>query len=182
VSTIDIAVFGSAQTEPGTPDWQVGVEVGSSLANAGFGVITGGYGGTMEAVSMGAGGSGGRVIGVTAPSLFPDRTGVNPYVTELHEAPTLTARLGLMLHLAAGSIILPGSIGTATELVLAWNVNHIARRHGGESFPAVAVGAQWRRVGAVLTDEIGAVLDDVHWAEDPMAAVDWMVEQMETRP
>ena len=81
-----IAVFGSSQTPPGTEEWDQAVLTGSRLAQAGFGVVTGGYGGTMEAASKGAAEAGGHVIGVTSPSQFPGRLGANRYVKEIIEA------------------------------------------------------------------------------------------------
>ena len=71
--TGSVAVFGSSQTIPDSADWRDAVHVGRRLAEAGLEVITGGYGGTMEAASLGASEAGGRVVGVTAPVLFPDR-------------------------------------------------------------------------------------------------------------
>ena len=62
-----VAVFGSSQTEPGSVEWEDARRAGVRLAEEGYPVITGGYGGIMEAVSSGAAGAGGHVIGVTAP-------------------------------------------------------------------------------------------------------------------
>lgn len=144
-------------------------------------MVTGGYGGTMEAASKGAAEAGGRVIGVTAPGLFISRPGANGYVTDEVEATSLTDRLGSLTRLANGAIVLPGSIGTAAELVVAWNINHIARRNGGRRFPTVAVGADWAEFRAFLTGRIGAWGDDVHTAEAVDQAVEWMLEQPEIR-
>jgi len=49
-----VAVYGSAAPKPGTPLYQNALELGRLLAQAGHTVMTGGYGGTMEAVSRGA--------------------------------------------------------------------------------------------------------------------------------
>ena len=78
-------MYGSSSSVPGDGVYEMGVELGRCLAQAGFGVVNGGYSGLMEAVSAGAVGAGGRAIGVTAPSLFPGRPGGNSYLTE--EAP-----------------------------------------------------------------------------------------------
>ena len=55
-----VAVFGSSQTEPGSAEWEDARRAGARLAEEGYAVITGGYGGTMEAVSNGAAEAGGR--------------------------------------------------------------------------------------------------------------------------
>ena len=107
-------MFGSSTTSPQSDEWTEAEAVGSRLASSGVDVITGGYGGTMEAASKGAAESGGHVIGVTVPTIFPTRSGANPYVRETIEAESLTDRLSRMFDIADGTIALPGSIGTAT--------------------------------------------------------------------
>lgn len=142
-------------------------------------VVTGGYGGTMEAVSLGAAGAGGRVVGVTAPTLFPDRVGANPYVHELIEAPSLANRIDVMMGRADATLSLPGSIGTATELLMAWNINHIKRRGGQQPLPSAAVGARWKKVADALVLIIGAEIDGIYWANNVDEGVDWIVGQFE---
>ena len=178
MSTSVVAVFGSSQTVPGSKEWSEAELVGAHLARAGHAVITGGYGGTMEAASKGAAEHGGHTIGVISPSLFPGRVGANDYVKETLEASDLTDRIGILVDRAAGAIALPGSIGTATELLIAWNVNHIVRRNGGRPFPTVAVGRAWDEVASVLTDEIGAYPGDIHRVDSGGEAVAWIIEQL----
>ena len=48
-----VSVFGSARTKPGSPYYEMGVEVGRNLAEAGVAVITGGGPGSMEAANRG---------------------------------------------------------------------------------------------------------------------------------
>ncbi len=176
--TTTVAVFGSSQTGIDSEDWADAVKVGARLAAAGVAVITGGYGGTMEAASLGAATAGGKVIGVTAPTLFPGRSGENSYVDELIEAPTLSSRIDFMMQRADATITLAGSLGTATELLTAWNMNFIARRVGGRPFPSVAVGAQWQKVADALVLLIGAENDGIHWANTADEAVDWVLGQL----
>ena len=78
--SIAVVVFGSSQTVPGSAEWNDAEHVGRRLAESSIAVITGGYGGTMEAVSKGASAARGHVIGITAPSVFPGRQGANPFV------------------------------------------------------------------------------------------------------
>ena len=49
-----VTLFGSARTKPGTPLYEQASQVGALLSKAGFGVITGGGPGIMEAVNKGA--------------------------------------------------------------------------------------------------------------------------------
>ena len=138
-----IAVFGSSAGEPGEVDFEEGRKLGALLAGAGLAVATGGYGGLMEAVSAGAHAAGGRVIGVTAPAVFSSRSGANRYVGEELRASSLTERIHQILHAADACIALDGSIGTFTELMVAWNLAFVARFSGTDPKPVVAVGARW---------------------------------------
>lgn len=174
-----VAVFGSSQTELDSEEWADAVAVGARLASAGAAVVTGGYGGTMEAVSLGAAQAGGHVIGVTAPSLFPGRVGANPHVHELIEASSLAHRIDVMMNRADATLSLPGSLGTATELLMAWNTNHIKRHNEDRLFPSAAVGAQWKMVADALVLLIGAEIDGIYWANSTEEGVDWIVDQLE---
>lgn len=169
-----IAVFGSSQTIEGSSEWLVAEGVGRRVALAGHPVITGGYGGTMEAASKGAAEQGGHVIGVTSPSLFPGRTGANPYVEELIETSSLMDRIAQLIERSSGVIALPGSIGTATELLVAWNHNFLLRRRGKSLVPTVAVGPGWQALTAVMIDQMGAEPGDIHLAGQAEEALDWL--------
>ena len=176
-----VAVFGSSQTEPESQDWMDAENVGRQLAGSNLAVITGGYSGTMEAVSKGAEAAGGHVIGVTAPPLFPGRHGANPYVEELVEATSLSERIGWMMDRASAAIALPGSIGTATELLVAWNTNHIVDRNGGLAVPTVAVGPAWSTVAETLRATIDASEDAIHLEMEVGSAVEWVLQTLEIR-
>lgn len=175
MSASAIAVFGSSMTEPESTEWEDAWRAGKRIAGAGFAVITGGYGGTMEAVSGGAADASGHVIGVTAPSLFPGRSSPNPYVTELIEASSLANRIDIMMQRSIATLALPGSIGTAAELLISWNTNHILRQGGGVPRVSVAVGSGWRALARALVDEAGAFEGDLKWADTVDEGVDWVL-------
>jgi hypothetical protein len=172
-----VAVFGSSQTVVGSPEWAEAESVGEGLAKAGFAVVTGGYGGTMEAVSLGATRNGGHAIGVTANSMFPGRSRANPYVKAIEDTPSLSERIGRMMSITEACIALPGSIGTAAELILAWNTNHILRHSGLDPIPVAAVGESWAVLRSALSDGLGAIAEDVHWSPTGQEAVAWVVER-----
>lgn len=177
-----VAVFGSSQTEPGSVEWEEAHRAGARLASEGFTVITGGYGGTMEAVSRGAAEAGGHVIGVTAPILFPQRSEANPYVQEVIEASSLANRIDIMMQRSSATLALPGSIGTAAELLISWNTNHILRRAGAVRRISVAVGPGWRALARALVDMTGAFEDDIKWADTVDEGVEWIVGRPESPP
>ena len=176
-----IAVFGSSATEPGSPTWDDAERVGRELAEAGFAVVTGGYGGSMEAVSKGAADFGGQVVGVISSALFPGRTGANPHVGSLVEAASLHDRIERLTTMACGVIALPGSIGTAAELLIVWNLNNITRSHGRGRIPTVAVGERWGRLHELMI-ETGAVPDDIEVVATADEALRWLLGQPEVSP
>ena len=147
---------------------------GRLLAEAGLAVMTGGYGGTMEAVSRGAASAGGHVIGVTAPGVFPARDGANAYVAEEIPAPTLTRRIDIMMERADATISLDGSIGTLTELMIAWNIAYVARFSEARPLPVVVVGSKWARIVEDLTAALetdGGLVTIAPGVDEAVAAV-----------
>lgn len=167
-----VVVFGSSSGRPGEPAYQAAHDCGRLLAEAGYAVATGGYGGTMEACSRGAAEAGGRVIGVTAPAAFPDRPGPNPWVQVEVPAASITERIHLMLTGSAACVALDGSIGTLTELVTAWNLAFVAHLAGAPARPVVAVGPHWAAVVGYLAGATGADPSLVSLIPEVAAAVD----------
>jgi len=159
-----ISVFGSSQPLPGQPEYVAAQRLGQLLAQAGHTVITGGYIGTMEAVSHGAADAGGHVIGVTCAEIEAWRpVKANPWVLEERRFPTLRARLFELIDTCDAAIALPGGPGTLTEISLFWNqllIGAIPAR------PLILVGAGWK-----------AVLDcffEQHAANIPPAQRNWL--------
>ena len=118
-----ISVFGGSKTPAVSPDYQEALALGRGLAQAGHIVLTGGYRGSMEAVSRGAAEAGGQAIGVTCGEIESWR-GVqpNPWLTEKVQCATLNERLYYLVTECDLAIALPGGIGTLTELSLTWNL------------------------------------------------------------
>lgn len=122
MNTPKITVFGGSKPKPGEPAYQQAYNLGALLGGAGYTVLTGGYIGTMEAVSRGAAEHGGHVIGVTCDEIENWRdVGPNQWVMEEWRYPTLQARIDALIDHSQAAIALPGGVGTLTEIVLAWN-------------------------------------------------------------
>lgn len=135
-----ITVFGSSRPAPGSAEYETARHLGAALARAGFTVASGGYGGTMEAVSRGAKEAGGKTIGVTA-AVF--RSSANAWVDEEIRVQTWQERLLKLVELGAGYVVLPGGTGTLVELAVAWewlNKGFLAPR------PLVILGDFWQPV------------------------------------
>lgn len=146
-----ISVFGSSAPQPGSADYEVTRDLGRRLAQAGFTVQTGGYLGVMEGVSRGASEAGGHVIGVTCPQIEDFRPlKANAWVKEEIRCPTLRDRVLYLIDHCNGIIVMPGGIGTLSELALAWSFTQV-----GEipSKPIIPVGGLWQRTLAAFIDQ-----------------------------
>ena len=134
-----IAVFGSSTVREGEAAYRVAFDLGQALARAGADVMTGGYGGIMEACSRGAAEAGAHVVGVTT-ELFDKRGPANRWVKERVHTPDLFERLRHIVGRADGFITVPGSIGTLTELYLTWTLLAVG---GRPRAPLVVLGEPW---------------------------------------
>jgi uncharacterized protein (TIGR00730 family) len=171
-----VAVFGSGSAPSGHQVLVQAERLGRLLAEAGFTLICGGYGGTMEAASRGARQAGGRVIGVTM-ELFSPRLVPNGWLTEEQRVSDFFPRLQRLTG-ADAFVVLEGGIGTLTEATLTWSLlqtGQIPPR------PFVFVGAAWQgllaafRAGTLMTEAdfaLASVVDDV---DDAVALLqEWM--------
>lgn len=137
-----ISVFGAAALAADDPSREWAVAVGRVLAENGYAVMTGGYGGIMEAASEGAHLAGGHVIGVTLPNvqLVHERI-VNAYLTEEVPCDTYDERLHYLVEKADGYVVMPGGVGTLQEMTEAWQqmrINVLSPR------PLICYGDYWR--------------------------------------
>src|SRR6202790_4377968 len=138
--TRTITVFGSSRPEDGHADYAEALELGRSLAAAGFAVCTGGYGGVMEAVSRGARESGGRVLAVTS-SFF--RSLANRWVEEETRSATWQERLFDLVRLGDGFVACKGGTGTLVELAVVWEM---LNKKAMEQRPFVVLGDFWQPI------------------------------------
>lgn len=134
-----IAVFGSSEARPGDSLYEQARAVGGLLAGAGYRVVTGGYGGVMEAASRGATEAGGVAIGVVC-GVFTGRV-PNPYLREIRDTPELFARTRELIEAASGYVVLEGKSGTLAELAFLWALH---RAGSLDRRPVVLLGGSWR--------------------------------------
>lgn len=146
-----VSVFGSGGG--GEEDLARARRLGAALARAGYAVLNGGYGGTMEAAAIGAEEAGGRAIGVTCAE-FTFRSGPNPHLAEVIEAPTLFARIERLVRDGDAYVALPGGNGTLAEIAMAWEC---LRKGLISPRPLVAWSDPWRQVFGELAE--GAYVD-----------------------
>lgn len=153
--TRSVAVFGSSEPREHDPLYELAESTGRELARAGFAVVTGGYGGVMEAACRGARDAGGYAVGVVVSSLFVDRA-PNIYLSETVETADLYERTRLLIDRSDGYVVLTGKTGTLAELAWVWA---LARAGSLPPRPVVAVGEPWLAVLDLL--ERGDMLDPV---------------------
>jgi uncharacterized protein (TIGR00725 family) len=135
-----ITIFGSSRPVEKDTDYQEAMELGRLLAEQGFAVCTGGYGGVMEAVSHGAKQAKGKTYGVTA-EFFARKA--NPWVDVEVRMKTWEERLFELIRLADGFVACKGGTGTLVELAVVWemlNKSVIAPK------PVAVVGNFWQPI------------------------------------
>lgn len=135
-----VSIFGSARTKPDNPYFKLAEEIAFKLTQRGYGVITGGGPGIMEAANMGAKRGKGKSVGINIdlpmeqePNLFIDP---DKLITFDH----FFVRKVMFMKYAQGFIVLPGGFGTFDELFEA--ITLIQTEKIGK-FPIILVGSSY---------------------------------------
>ncbi len=139
-----VTVFGGAHPKYGEPAYEEAYDLGRLLGKSGYTVLTGGYIGTMEAVSKGVNETGGHVIGVTCDEIEKWRPiQKNAWVQEELHFSTLRERLYTLLEQCDAAIALPGGVGTLAEICMLWNHLIIS---AFPPKPLIVIGGAWEKV------------------------------------
>jgi len=176
-----VSVFGSARLRADHPAYELAVQVGRGLAEAGYAVITGGGPGLMEAANKGALEAGGTSVGLGIE--LPFETGLNDYVDLGVNFRYFFARKTMFVKYARGFIVLPGGMGTLDELFEALTLVQTGKI---TSFPVVLIGTaywagliDWLRAtliehGTIAPEDVDRILvtDDVEQAVQFVVARD----------
>jgi uncharacterized protein (TIGR00730 family) len=173
-----ISVFGSARTLADDPLYQTAVRLGSALVGAGYGVITGGGPGIMEAANKGATEAGGVSVGLGIE--LPFEQGLNPYVDLGINFRYFFVRKTMFVKYAQGFVVFPGGFGTLDELFEALTLVQTGKV---TQFPIVLMGSEyWRGLLVWLQDTVAAEkkiaavdLDLLTVTDDVDAAIDFIV-------
>ena len=131
------AIFCGSDAAPGDDRYKEAVALGCALAEAGWGVLNGGYGGAMEASARGASEAGGYVIGVLLER-FGRRA--NRWTNDIVVANDQWERIDMMADRVDAFVALPGGTGTLLEVAAVWemmNKKFVAKR------PLILVGEFW---------------------------------------
>jgi uncharacterized protein (TIGR00725 family) len=114
-----VTVFGSSRPREGEADYEEARALGRVLAENGFAVCSGGYGGVMAGVSRGAKQAGGKTYGVTT-EFFSAKA--NPWIDVEIRVATWQERLFELIRLADGFVACKGGTGTLVELAVVWEM------------------------------------------------------------
>jgi len=135
-----ISVYGSARAKPGSRYYLFAEELGSRLVQDGFGVITGGGPGIMEAANKGAMEAGGKSVGVSID--LPMEEKANPFVDrdKLITFNYFFVRKVMLFKFAQGFVFLPGGFGTHDELFEALT---LTQTHKISRLPIILVGKDY---------------------------------------
>ena len=133
-----VSIFGSSRAKEGDEVYQKAERIGQLLAENGFGVITGGSPGVMEATNKGAALAGGKSIGLNIE--LPLEQTPNPYTNIKLNFHYFFVRKVMFVKYAVAYIILPGGFGTMDEL---FESITLIQTHKIRPFPVILVGSEY---------------------------------------
>ena len=131
-----VSIFGSARIKESQPYYKLAEEIAYLMTKAGFGIITGGGPGIMEAANKGAHFAGGKSVGLNIN--LPFEQNPNPFIdrNKLINFNFFYVRKTMFMRYSMGFIALPGGFGTLDELTEAIT---LIQTHKLVNFPIVLV-------------------------------------------
>lgn len=181
-----VSIFGSARTKGENPYYQLATEIGEGLVKAGFGVITGGGPGIMEAGNKGAHQAKGKSVGLNIN--LPFEQNYNTYIDKEHnlEFKYFFVRKVIFVKYSQAFVILPGGFGTLDELFEAITLIQTKKI---DNMPVVLVGhsywdglVQWIK-STMLEKENNISVDDLrflHVVDTAEEVVEYITDFYET--
>ncbi len=174
-----VSVFGSARTKPGSAEYELAVDIGARLHEAGYAVVTGGGPGIMEAANKGCDESGGLSVGLGIELPFEQR--LNDHVDIGIEFRYFFVRKTMFVKYSQAFVVLPGGFGTLDELFEAIT---LVQTRKITRFPIVLVGTQfwgglldWVKQSMLPSGKISPQdIDLIHLTDDPEEVVRIIVE------
>ena len=135
-----VSVFGSARTNSDNKYYNQAEEIGYLLTQKGFGVITGGGPGIMEAANKGANRVKGKSVGLCINLPFEDTN--NKYIDKDKQLnfDYFFVRKVMFVKYAQGFVVMPGGFGTLDELFEAIT---LIQTYKAEKFPIILVGTKF---------------------------------------
>ena len=147
-----VSVFGSARTKRDDKFYNLTVEIAKSIVKLGFGVISGGGPGIMEAANKGAKIALGSSVGLNIELPFEQHD--NPYIDEDKslDFDYFFVRKVMFMKYSQGFVVMPGGFGTLDELFEAITLIQTKK---AEKFPIILVGSSfWKKCYSWLNEEL----------------------------
>lgn len=135
-----VSIFGSARTQPDNPYYELAQRIAQKITEHGYGVITGGGPGIMEAGNKGAHIAGGTSVGLNIDLPFEQHD--NPYIDSDKNMnfDYFFVRKVMFVKYSQGFVVMPGGFGTLDELFEALT---LIQTHKIERFPIILVGSSF---------------------------------------
>jgi len=135
-----VSIFGSARSEEDNKYYQLAVSIAKRIAEAGYGIITGGGPGIMEAGNRGANLAGGTSVGLNIDLPFEQHD--NPYIDKDKslDFDYFFVRKVMFVKYSQGFVVMPGGFGTLDELFEAIT---LIQTNKIEKFPIILVGSEF---------------------------------------
>lgn len=181
-----VSVFGSARTDVENPYYQKAVETSRLLVQSGYGVITGGGPGIMEAGNKGATEGNGKSVGLNI--VLPFEQSTNLYVNHPVDFDYFFVRKVMFVKYAQGFITFPGGFGTMDELFEALTLMQTKKI---DYKPVVLFGtAYWTGmvdwIEKIMLNAEGNInlkdMDLLRMTDDPQEAVNFINNFYESHP
>jgi len=134
-----ISIFGSARTKPDNKYYKLAEEIASEIVSRGYGVITGGGPGIMEAANKGANKNKGKSVGLCidlpfeVPNEFID-------IDKLLKFDYFFVRKVMFIRYSQGFVVMPGGFGTLDEV---FEAATLIQTKQTEKFPIILVGSKY---------------------------------------
>ena len=135
-----ISIFGSARTPEDHPTYKLTVAISEAIARSGYGIISGGGPGIMEAANRGAQNAGGTSVGLNINLPFEQQS--NPYIDQdkLIDFQYFFVRKVMFVKYAQGFVVMPGGVGTLDEFFEAFTLLQTSKV---AKYPIILVGTSY---------------------------------------
>ena len=162
-----VSIFGSARTNVDDKYYDLATEIAKNIVNLGFGIITGGGPGIMEAANKGAKLALGSSVGLNIELPFEQHD--NPYIDEDKslDFDYFFVRKVMFMKYSQGFVVMPGGFGTLDELFEAVTLIQTKK---AEKFPIILVGSSfWEKCYSWIKEEL--VLKNKYISKDELKLI-----------
>ena len=181
-----ISIFGSARTKPGTMYYDLSIEIARRLSEEGFGVITGGGPGIMEAANKGATLANGKSVGLNIDLPFEQRP--NDFIDKdkLLNFDYFFVRKVMFTKYSQGFVMMPGGFGTLDEF---FEVATLIQTEKFRLMPMLLVGRKYWQGLINWLEDVMLVEGNIHpedlalfeIVDTPEEVVSYMLDYYRTR-